>query len=205
MPAEGGSTGKRALMRVTITVTSTVLFLATSIVFPQSLEDLARKERERREKIKEEPKPIKNPDTPKYKGGAITTTSPPPGTSMSVKKKPGPAESEAGSAGPDEPTDLLGRPERFWRQTMSDARQKVKDLENEANVLTLKLAGLQTQFYTESDGFKQQEVQRKIQKTIYEQDVNQENLARTRTRLQDLETEARRSGALPGWLTARNP
>ena len=88
---------------------------------------------------------------------------------------------------------------------MSDARQKVKELKNEANALTLKLAGLQTRFYRESDGFKQQQIQREIQKTIYEQDVNQENLARAQTRLRELDTEARKSGALPGWLTARNP
>jgi len=191
-------------MRLTIAVTASVLILS-SIGFPQSLGDLARKERERREMIKNESKPITNTDAPKYKGGPITTASYPPGASMPVDEKPGPTRAAAGRAAHDKLTDLLGRPESFWRQTMSEARQRVEDLENEANVLTLKLAGLQTRFYAESDGFKQQQIQREIQKTIYEQDVNKANVARAQTRLHELDTEARKSGALPGWLTARNP
>jgi hypothetical protein len=170
-----------------------VLLLSVLIASPQSLGDLARKERERREKIKSESTPVTNSDAPKYKGGAVTTAS--PGASMRVRS----AAAEGGGAGPDEPTDFLGRPESFWRQTMSDARQKVKDLENEANVLTLKLGSLQTAFYAESNGFKQQQIQREIQKTIYEQDAGKENLLRAQTQLLELETEARKSGALPGW------
>jgi hypothetical protein len=192
-------------MRITIIVTSTILLLSVSIGFPQALGDLARKERERREKIKHESKPITNTDAHKYKGGTITTASSPPGVPLPVDKNLKPAGAEAGGAASDEPTDFRGRPESVWRRTMSDARQKVKDLENEANVLTLKLAGLQTRFYSESDGFKQQQVQREIQKTIYEQDVNRENLVRAQAQLHELDTEARKSGALPGWLTARNP
>jgi hypothetical protein len=191
-------------MRLTIAVTASVLIFS-SIGFPQSLGDLARKERERREMIKNESKPITNTDAPRYKGGPITTVSSPPGASMPVDEKPGPTRAAAGWAAHDKLTDLLGRPESFWRQTMSEARQRVEDLENEANVLTLKLAGLQTRFYAESDGFKQQQMQREMQKTIYEQDVSKENLARAQTRLRELDTEARKSGALPGWLRARNP
>jgi hypothetical protein len=186
-------------MRVTA-VTSTVLLLSVSIASPQSLGDLARKERERREKIKNAATPITNIDVPKYKGGTITTASPPPAASTAADKKPGSTGPAAGRAAPDEPTDLLGRPENFWRKTLSEARQKVKDLENEANVLTLKLAGLRTRFYAESDGFKQLQIQREIQKTIYEQETGKENLARNRTQLHELETEARKSGALPGWI-----
>jgi hypothetical protein len=191
-------------MRITIIVTAAILLLSISIGFPQSLGDLARKERERREKIKNESKPITNTDAPKYKDGAITTASSLPGVPLPVVKKPKPAGAEVVGTPPDEPTDFRGRPESFWRQAMSDARQKVKDLENEANALTLKLAGLQTRFYAESDGFKQQQIQREIQKTIYEQDVNRENLVRAQARLHELDMEARKSGALPGWLTSRN-
>lgn len=188
-----------SLVRVAA-VTSMVFLLSFSSAVPQSLGELARKERERRENIKNESKTITNSDAPKYKGGAVTTASSPPGVSMPVDKKAGSALAEAGGAGTDEPTDFLGRPESFWRQTMSDARQKVKDLENEANVWTLKLARLQTAFYAESDGFKQQQIQREIQKTIYDQDAGKENLLRAQTQLHELETEARKSGALPGWL-----
>ena len=187
-------------MRIAFAVTIG-LFLAAANGQAQSLGDLGKRERERREKIKGESKPITNGDTQKYKGGAITTTSgsrapvSPPGN---VKSSP--ARDEAG-----EPVDLLGRPESFWRRTLGEQRREVKELNHEANALTLKLAALQTRFYREADGFKQQQIQREIQKTIYEQDLNKENLARAQTRLLELEKEARESGALPGWLTAQNP
>jgi hypothetical protein len=64
----------------------------------------------------------------------------------------------------------------------------------------LKLNDLQNSFYKENDGFKQQEIQREIQKTLYEQDQNKENLVKAKSAVTDLEQEARKSGALPGWI-----
>jgi hypothetical protein len=100
----------------------------------------------------------------------------------------------------DEPVDFQGRPESFWKQAFADARRKVSELENEANVIILKLNDLQNRFYRESDGYRQQEIQREMQKTFYLQDLNKENLAKAKDALVDLEKEARKSGALPGWI-----
>ena len=84
---------------------------------------------------------------------------------------------------------------------MAEARQKVKDLTNEANVIVLKIADLRNEFYRTDSGFKQRgDLQREIQKSYYEQDLNKENLEKAKLELQDLENEARKSGALPGWL-----
>ena len=188
-------------MKIALAFICAGLFLAAANGHAQSLGDLGKRERERREKIKGESKPITNSDTQKYKGGAITTTSgsrPPVSTPGNAKSLP--AGDEAG-----EPVDLLGRPESFWRRTLDDQRQKVRELNREANASTLKLADLQNRFYREADGFKQQRIQQEIQKTIYKQDLNKENLSQAQTRLLELEKEARESGALPGWLTTRNP
>jgi hypothetical protein len=76
----------------------------------------------------------------------------------------------------------------------------VKELENEGNVIILKINDLQNRFYRESDGYKQQEIQRELQKAFYEQDLNKQNLAQAKDALTDLEKEARKSGALPGWI-----
>lgn len=185
-----------------------VFFLTAVAAYSQSLADLAKKEKERREKIKQGSKVITNEDTPKYAAGPVTTgTPPPPSASQKASaEQPGTeagTASKAAKANPDEPVDFQGRPESFWRQTMADARQRVKNLENEANVLILKLADLQNQFYREASGFKQQDIQREIQKTIYEQDRNKGDLAQAKDQLQELEKEARKSGALPGWLTPK--
>lgn len=172
---------------------------------PQSLGDLAKKEKERRDKVKTESKVITNSDTSRYKGGAVTTGSLPAPPAPEKPEGEMPATGTVSAPGapkanPDEPTDLQGRTESFWKQTFTDARQKVKELENESNVLILRINDLQTQLYRETDGNKQLALQREIQKAFYEQDQNKENLAKAKSQLEALEKEARSSGALPGWI-----
>jgi hypothetical protein len=185
-----------------------VLFIAfASAVYSQSLAELASKERERRRGIKDEARVITNADAEKYRSAPVTTASIPAEPSPEAPAEPG--EDEAAEketeTDPDEPVDLQGRPESFWRRTMAAARQKVKDLETQANVLILRLNELQNRFYSEDDGFKREWIGREIQKTIFEQDQNRENLVKAKDALEDLEKEARKSGALPGWISAKNP
>ncbi len=187
------------------------IFILTALAGPlysQSLADLARKEKERRESVKEAPKVITNSDKDRFQGGAVTTVSlpaPDPKEASPAGKAGEAAASEGEKAKTDEPVDFQGRTESFWRQSFADARQKVAQLELEANVLTLKIADLQNRFYMEDDGFKQQTIQREIQKAFYEQDLNKKNLEKAREELLDLEKEARKSGALPGWMKPGNP
>ncbi len=170
----------------------------------QSLGELGKKEKERREKIKQDVKVLTNQDADKFKNAPITTGTPATTSDSSADDAktaaPATAEDKPAKSPEEEPRDIKGRTEGFWRQTLADARQKIKELENKGNVLTLRLSDLQTQFYRESDGFKQQDIQREIQKTFYEQDLNKQNQEAAKAQLADLENEARKSGALPGWL-----
>jgi len=185
------------------------LWAAVSAAYPQSLSELADKEKARRQEIKDESKVITNAEAAKYSAGPVTTTSLPPApadkTEPESAKNASDTQAASGPVDPNEPVDFEGRPESFWRKAMADARQKVKDLENEQNVLTLKQADLQFQFFREDDGYKREGVQRDIQKTYYEQDLNKENLTKAKEALADLEKEARKSGALPGWIESRTP
>ncbi len=181
------------------------LLMAAISAQSQSLGELGKKEKERRAKVKQDVKVLTNQDADKFKNAPITTGTPatPSDSSAATEDNAAtPPNTEAKPAKPadDEPHDLKGRTEGYWRQTLADARQKVKDLENQGNVLTLRLSDLQNQFYRESDGFKQQDIQREIQKTFYEQDLNKQNQEAAKAQLSDLENEARKSGALPGWL-----
>ncbi len=185
----------------------TVLLISiASFAYSQSLADLAKKERDRREEIENGTKVITNEEVTRYQDGAVTTgpssSESGPEADSRARDSEGAKEAQSSSTEPesDEPVDFQGRPESFWRTTMVEARQKVKDLENEANVLVLKLNDLQMQFYREDDGFRREGIQREINKTFYEQDLNKENLANAKDALRDLEKEARRSGALPGWI-----
>jgi hypothetical protein len=182
------------------------LTAASAFCQSQSLAEYAKREKERREKVTAAQKAIRNEDTVKYKAAAVGTG----GMSQLPDSAGKPAEgataagakTDAGAKA-DEPVDLQGRPESFWRQTFSDARQKIRELENKTNVLVLKVNDLQNEFYKESNGFRQQELQREIQKTLYEQDLTKEELAKAKDSLTDLEKEARKSGALPGWMSGK--
>lgn len=177
-----------------------VLFLSAGSSPAQSLGELAKKEKERRQQVQSQVKVITMKEAAKFNSGPVTTVSV-PSTQAPEKEMQDKAGSSSAKPASDEPVDFQGRPESWWRQTMADARKNLKDLGNEGNVLTLKLADLQNQFYRESSGFKQQDIQREIQKTLYEQDRNKGDFEKAKKELDDLEKEARKSGALPGWLT----
>jgi hypothetical protein len=203
---------------ITIFSTGFLLLAVTSFGYSQSLADLAKKEKERRQAVKGNVKVITSIEAVKYQNGPITVSTPvaapaaekaaaegataeneKPTTEGETKPEVASGTQNAKPAS-DEPTDFFGRTESYWKQAFADARQKVKDLENESNVIILKLNDLQNRFYRESNGFKQQEIQKEIQKTLYEQDVNKQDLEKAKSALDDLEKEARRSGALPGWI-----
>lgn len=169
----------------------------------QSLADLAKQEKERRAKVTADSKVITNNARAKDAG---TTEAEPTATKQPEKAlSPADGKTKPDKLADDEPKDLFGRTESFWRQTFSDARKRVKDLEDESRVLQLKINDLQNRFYAEASGFKQQDIQREIQKSFYEQDQNKQNLAKARAELQQLDVEARKSGALPGWIDGRTP
>ena len=184
---------------------SAAIFIAIgSIGYAQSLADIAAKEKQRREEITETPDVITNDEIPEFTGGTISTTTTNEVQSAETDSQKSEKDAETADqekkTNPDEPVDFMGRPESYWRDTMTAARKKVKDLENEANVLILRMNNLQTQFYNIDDGFRREAIQKEIQKTYYEQDLNKENLGKAKDELEDLEKEAKKTGALPGWL-----
>jgi hypothetical protein len=198
------------MRKIAALLPTVLLVMLASTAYSQSLADLANREKERREEVKNEKViVITEEEAAKYrsKSETMAITDQPSGKEDSDDKEKSETATQSGSEKPDldEPVDFEGRPESFWRKTMAEARQRVKNLENEANVLVLKLNDLQMQFYREDDGFKREGIQREMQKTFYEQDLNKENLAKAKDALQDLENEARKSGALPGWIAAKNP
>jgi len=202
---EGFSSVRCPIMRsVPVVIAGLLLAAFAAGGSAQSLAELAKKEKERRAAIKTEAKVINNEKAAQAVGSVSAAQ--PPGTDA---EKPAAAGETKPAAEPgtekarpvtDEPVDFQGRTESYWRQTFADARKRVAELENQTNVIVLKLTDLQNQFYREANGFKQQTIQREIQKTLFEQDKTKENLAQAKADLVDLEREARKSGALPGWF-----
>ncbi len=196
-------------MKSNATIMAAVFILAFAAAgYAQSLAELAKKEKERRAKVEANTLVITNSEASKYKGGALTTSSLPSGSTSKSTSSQTIEEtvSDSTQKGDDaEAVDFFGRTESFWRKTFRDVREKVRMLEDKANVLVLNISELQTKFYNEDNGFAQQQIQREIQKAIYEQDLTKDSLAKARAELQELEIEARKSGALPGWLRETNP
>ena len=140
-------------MRKTVPALLVAVFLAaTAFLQAQSLADMAEKEKQRREEIGEKPKMITNDALAGFSGGSVSTAG--PVSLPSVEPDAGQKEETEGlneetgeKAGSEEPTDFEGRSETYWRETMGEARQKVKNLEQEATVLTLKMNDLDNRFY----------------------------------------------------------
>src|SRR5439155_20068701 len=116
-----------------------------SSAYAQSLSELAKKEKERREKITDESKVLTNDDLSRFKNAPVATGVLPP---RPAEQKPAKGmtgvEATSAAAGAakensDEPADLRGRPESFWRQTLGEARQIVTELENEHAVLIVRI------------------------------------------------------------------
>ncbi|HTY63013.1 MAG TPA: hypothetical protein VMG30_12260 [Acidobacteriota bacterium] len=182
------------------------LFAFISASYAQSLADLAKQEKERRQEVKEN-RVITNDDVAKFKSEPQT---PAAQADQSATRPEKAADVEVGkpktdNTDSDDPTDFQGRTESYWRKTMADARQKVKDLTNESNAIVLKINDLQNRFYSMDDPIRREDLQREVQKSYYEQDLNKQNLEKAKSALQDLENEARKSGALPGWLGSDTP
>jgi hypothetical protein len=192
-------------MKKSVVFLLTSLFVLTaSFVYSQSLAELAKKENERRKEITND-RVITKEEADKYRTDSGKSADVKDQSSVAdvseAEKSDSETQAQSDKINSDEPVDFEGRPESYWRKTMAEARQKVHDLENEANVLILKQNSLQNEFYREDDGFKREGIQREIQKTYYEQDLNKDNLQKAKAALQDLENEARKSGALPGWIS----
>jgi hypothetical protein len=117
-----------------------------TVAYSQSLADVAKQERERR-------KAIKNVRIITFEEAGKSITEPVAASLADDRADlPGDFEETAGEAKtgnqrektvPFESLDFLGRPESYWRKTMSEARQRVRNLENERNALILKQNRLQ--------------------------------------------------------------
>lgn len=181
-------------------------------MYAQSLGDLAEKERQRREAVKND-RVITDEEAAKFIGepspasSAGSQTAPAQAAGPNAPEATEEAAAKPPKADPDEPVDFQGRTESYWREAMANARKEIADLENEANVLELRLNDLQNKFNGAGldgggDNFRRGTIQREMQKSYYERDLNKEKLAKAKESLQALENEARASGALPGWLEA---
>ena len=176
-----------------ILINLSVIFYLTGVaVHAQSLGDLAREEQKRREAV-----PAERTTTIYFTPSAVLNeeASTDGGENEDAEEN---GEKSAKETVLNEITDLRGNNESYWRNAMSEARSRVRQLEDEEKDLASKRNELQLQFIR--TGARPAPLMGEIDKTIEAQELNKKNLGQARKELQSLRDEARSSGALPGWL-----
>lgn len=170
-----------------------IAFVSISIAADSALVKAAKKEKERRAKV-EAKKTLTNQDIDEIrkKQLGIETAAAPGGEAAEEKEK----ETKTDKKEVD-PTQT----EEYWRarkeetdKRVEEAQSKVQQLQNEINSLT-------TAFYAESDGVAQRPlIESERIERIKELEQAKQDLENAREDASNLEDEARKAGALPGWV-----
>lgn len=92
------------------------------------------------------------------------------------------------------------RDEAWWRGRVASLRTSIERNEILLQALQSRINGLTTDIVNRDDPFQRQELRAQLQKALAEFDRAQTAIVEHRQALEALRVEARRAGALPGWL-----
>lgn len=174
------------------------LFL-TSVLSSQSLVELAKKEKERREKLKNQEKTVvTNADLSNIKRGPALTTSrqaaPPEGSAMAGSSSEKSAQDKAEPSGAKARSSDARSPDRAEPQenTPGELEQKWKSAREQVGLLTTRMNGLWQEFYSMDDMSSRENIQRNISETSLRLQKAKEDEARARKEYQQARTGARK-------------
>lgn len=171
----------------------------TAVLSSQSLVDLAKKEKERREKLKNQEKTVvTNADLSNIKRGPALTTSrqasPPEGSAIAG------SSSEMSSLDKAEPSGAKARGSEAknadraepQENTPDKLEKKWKSAREQVGLLTTRMNGLWQEFYSMDDMSSRENIQRNISETSLRLQKAKEEEARVRKEYQQARTEARK-------------
>ncbi len=174
------------------------LFL-TSVLCSQSLVELAKKEKERRAKLKGQKKiVVTNADLKNIERGPALTTSRRPsateegartGTSSDLSSLDKAEPSGAGSRTPAARNADRAEPQQ---ETADELEKKWKNAREQVGLLTTRMNGLWQEFYSMDDMSSREKIQRQISETSLRLQKAKEDEAKARKEFQAARTEARR-------------
>jgi hypothetical protein len=207
-------------------VVVTCLIASKSVLFTQTLADVARQEEERRKAIK---KPSKvyttadlrrdsSADTPTTvsapSGPAASTPSSTPSSSSSdtpgVPSTPAPAApaaqgSSSSAAQPDgkpvaQAPSQGAKDPAFWKGRITQAREQLERSKTLADAMQSRINALNTDFVNTDDPAKRSGVERDRQKALSELERLKKEIKEATRAISDIEEEARKANVPPGWL-----
>jgi hypothetical protein len=167
--------------------------LCPSLLFAQSLGEAARKEQERRKKNKQTGVQAKVITEEDLRSGSGTSSSAGKTAEATAAE---PAASTVNEAAPAEAEPDREAQERQWRERAATARANVERAEAVVKYLS-QLSLVPGEYYVDEDG------KTLIRDLAHLREIvakAESDLAQAKQAQRDLEEEARRSGALPGWL-----
>lgn len=96
--------------------------------------------------------------------------------------------------------DSDGHDEEYWAATMGGARGRILTLQRELDRLEAAEAALQSEFYAKDDPYQREKTKATWDETLDRRATMRAELEKAENDLAALEQQARRAGALPGWL-----
>lgn len=97
--------------------------------------------------------------------------------------------------------DSKGRTKEDWQKMIQEAKENVNRLENRVRELQNQLNKLTNDYYSWDDmAYREGVIKVNMDKISKELEIVKEQLEAAKARIPELEEEARKSGALPGWL-----
>jgi hypothetical protein len=171
-----------------------IAFVSISIAADSELVKAAKKEKERRAKV-EAKKTLTNQDIEEIKTKQLGIESAEaPGAEPAEDIKEDKDKKDKKEVDPTQSEEYWRTRKQETDQRLVDAQSKVQELQNEINNLT-------TAFYAESDGVAQRPlIESERIERLKELEQAKEDLENARAESEGLEDEARKAGALPGWV-----
>jgi hypothetical protein len=165
----------------------------------QSLADVARAEAERRNGISQPSRIYTNKDLKPVRSRARSLPADESATAPQPRpQKADDAERSSSAATPVEREEKRG--ERWWRQHMADARERVERSRLFADALQSRVNALTTDFAARDDPAARAAVRTDLDKALAELERVRGDITEQERMLGELEEEARRAGVPPGWL-----
>jgi hypothetical protein len=173
-----------------------VFTVATTFAEDSDLVKLAKQEKERRAKTQAK-KTLTNQDIEE-----IRKKQPITGIENTSEEQTQPAEgTETKATAKDTPKPADTNTEQYWRSRKQQVDQQLQDAQSKVQQLQTEVTQLQTAFYAESDGVGQRPViKQEWDERLKALEQAKQDLQAAQNQSDGLEDEARRAGALPGWV-----
>jgi DNA repair exonuclease SbcCD ATPase subunit len=201
-----GGTSMKTLVRLAVLAvflwTGTLVYCQQTQTAPAArvdspLMEAAKKERERREKLKastKETKTFTNQDIEDFKAKNKDAD-------KSGEGEEATADDTSGTSEETTTSNSDAQNEQKWRDKSHEAVERVKDAEEKIQKLQTDINALTQAFYAESDGVAQRgQIEDQRNTRLNELEAAKKELENAKQAQEDLQDQARREGALPGWI-----